>query len=299
MSWLRKSVDQAALEQSAAEEVQSAPAPTAVAVLERPPESNKPRATVDTSRMDADLIADYRKTCEEIGVDPRDIVVEEFRHFLAANDIPSFNLREVVSYMDDLTAKDNPTKLGWHWCPVRPKDAEVPMAWGKPSEVNYGLVRMGADRPERTPASDFYQSHNFYNGDDFGWSGGMIMAGLVGRTGTVHPSDPATAAEAMQAEIDGTFHRRAQIRAFWSSPSPAYTRTLPLHALKKIALIEREFKHRVVFLVTEYTTTPDIVINPDPFLMAVIPNSAVSHGKGRFIIDIWDEPGFGIERMLK
>ena len=50
---------------------------------------------------------------------------------------------------------------------------------------------------------------------------------------------------------------------------------------------------------TDYTVTPHVVVNPDPFLMAVIPNSAVAHGKGRFIIDIWDEPGFGLERMLK
>ncbi len=50
---------------------------------------------------------------------------------------------------------------------------------------------------------------------------------------------------------------------------------------------------------TEYTTQPHVVVNPDPFLMAVIPNSAVAHGKGRFIIDVWDEPGFGISRMVK
>jgi hypothetical protein len=42
-----------------------------------------------------------------------------------------------------------------------------------------------------------------------------------------------------------------------------------------------------------------MVIRPDPFLMAVIPNPELEHGKGRFVIDVWDEPGFGIGSMVK
>jgi len=38
---------------------------------------------------------------------------------------------------------------------------------------------------------------------------------------------------------------------------------------------------------------------PDPFLMAVVPNPNLARGIGRFVIDFWDEPGFGIEHMLK
>lgn len=270
-------------------------APAQVAVIEKPPERKTPLAAVDTNLMAAEQIAEYRATCEAIGVDPQDILVEEFRHFLATKDIPTFNLSAVVSYMDDLTTKDNPTGFGWHWCPVRPKDSAVAMAWGRPSLHDRGDFFPGNNRTEtKIPASDFYQSHQFHAvQDSFRWRGGMIVSG--------NSSDKhvPTMAEVMQAEIDGCFHRGAQIRAFWDSPSPAYTRTLPLHALKKIALIEREFAHKVVFLVTEYTTHAHITINPDPFLMAVIPNSAVSHGKGRFIIDVWDEPGFGIAQMLK
>lgn len=278
----------AAIEQRAAE----------VAVLDRPRVTGrKPLAAIDTGVMAAESIADYRATAEQIGLDAQDIAVEEFRHFLASKDIPSFNLREVVSYMDELVAKDNPTGLGWHWCPVRPKDSEAAMAWGQPSRYERG-VYMGAghsSKETKTAASDFYQSHNFRDTDSWGWSGGMVMMG----SGSGEKKHVPTTAEIMQAEIDGKFQRHASIKAFWNTPAPAYTRTLPLHALKKIATIEKEFAHRVTFLVTEYTTTPDIIISPDPFLMAVIPNSAVSHGKGRFIIDVWDEPGFGIERMLK
>jgi hypothetical protein len=33
--------------------------------------------------------------------------------------------------------------------------------------------------------------------------------------------------------------------------------------------------------------------------MAVIPNKAVAGGRGRFVIDFWDEPGFGIDKQVK
>ncbi len=77
----------------------------------------------------------------------------------------------------------------------------------------------------------------------------------------------------------------------------AYDRLVPVHALKKVALIEREFRGDVAFFVSDYATAPHV--KPDPFLMAVIPNPRVADGTGRFVIDIWDEPGFGIDRMIK
>lgn len=299
MSWLRNAVDKAVTAQTEAAEIQSPRTPADVAVLERvlPAGPRKPLAAVDTSLMAAEAIADYRATAEQIGLDPQDIIVEEFRHFLAANDMPTFNLNAVVSYMDELVAKDNPTGFGWHWCPVRPKDSEVAMTWGKPSQHERGgFIGFSRERqPEvKVPGSDFYQSHLFHQDrDSWAWQGGVIMT----TSDTKTPHVPSVA-EVMQADIEHGFRHRAAVRAFWESPSPAYTRTLPLHALKKIAAIERAFQHKVVFLVTEYTTRAQITINPDPFLMAVIPNTAVSHGKGRFIIDVWDEPGFGIKQML-
>ena len=90
---------------------------------------------------------------------------------------------------------------------------------------------------------------------------------------------------------------------------------MPLHALKKIALIENEFaKDKVRFLVSDYVLIPHEIIRsetviakpappprvyPDPFLMAVIPSRDVIYGVGCYIIDVWDEPGFGLEQRLK
>lgn len=237
----------------------------AAEILERrrpsAPAKLKPHLVADT--MSEDHIAEYRKVAKEIGLSAQDMMVEEFRIFLAKHDIPVFNLQEVVSYMDELSDRDNPTKLGWHWCPVREKDSEVTMTFGRPSEVNY-------NRLENVKASDFYESHRYKE-----W---IERQNFNARAGYIS----------------------AEKTDWRTMRSPAYTRTLPLHALKKIALVEREFKScQVVFLVTDFTTRPHTIVNPDPFLMAVIPNSAVPHGKGRFIIDVWDEPGFGIERMVR
>ena len=76
-----------------------------------------------------------------------------------------------------------------------------------------------------------------------------------------------------------------------------YDKVVPLHALKKIAVIEKEFKHAVSFMVSDYAPAP--AFKADPFLMVVINNANVDRGEGRFVIDVWDEPGFGIEMMLK
>lgn len=77
-----------------------------------------------------------------------------------------------------------------------------------------------------------------------------------------------------------------------------YNRTVPLHALRKVALIEKEFGDTVGIFVCDYALAPQIEY-PDPFLMAVVANLKVAQGEGRFCIDFWAEPGFGIEQMLK
>lgn len=76
-----------------------------------------------------------------------------------------------------------------------------------------------------------------------------------------------------------------------------YDKVVPLHALKKVAMIEREFKHSVAFMVSDYAPAPEF--KADPFLMVVINNSNLNAGDGRFVIDVWDEPGFGIDQMIK
>jgi hypothetical protein len=269
-------------------------------VIEKPRMPQAPKRLtphVDANVMAATALAEYREVAAAVGISAQDLLVEEFRVFLSEHDIPTFNLGEVVSYMDEIAAKDNPTGLGWHWCPVRAKDAEIPLTFGRASrEDRY------SDASQKTPASDFYESHRFeewHGRGQGGWSGGgsFSMMGSSSNMPTVHVESNL---RLMQAAHDETFQRPPQ-RADWRTmTTPAYTRTLPLHALKKIALVEKNFKAGpVVFLVTDYCMVPHIVVNPDPFLMAIIPNSAVAHGKGRFIIDVWDEPGFGIERMVK
>lgn len=81
------------------------------------------------------------------------------------------------------------------------------------------------------------------------------------------------------------------------SSSPVYDKQIPLHALRKVALIEKDYKGTVAFFVSDYATAP--MMNPDPFLMVIIPNPELHKDVGRFVIDVWDEPGFGIERMVK
>lgn len=260
--------------------------------MESAPKKLKPR--VDTNLLADAALAEYREVAKEIGISHQDLIVEEFRIFLARHDLPTFHHQEVVAYMDEIAAKDNPTGYGWHWCPVRQKDAEVPMAFGRPS---------GRDQrtDKRTSASDFYESHEFerwHVQGNSGWSSeGVVVYGSSSSKPTVNVESHL---RVMQAAHDEMFKRPPIPRDWRNEPCPAYARTLPLHALKKIALVEREFKSgRVVFLVTDYTTAPHVIVNPDPFLMAVIPNSAIGHGKGRFIIDVWDEPGFGLDKMLK
>lgn len=83
----------------------------------------------------------------------------------------------------------------------------------------------------------------------------------------------------------------------YSQQNEIYTQVVPLHALKKVAHIETNFPHQVAFMVSDYAPAP--AFRADPFLMAVIPNSGLRGGAGRYVIDVWDEPGFGIEHMLK
>jgi len=84
----------------------------------------------------------------------------------------------------------------------------------------------------------------------------------------------------------------------FESQVPKYNQVVPLHALKKVAEIEAEFtKHPIAFMVSDYAPAPEYPA--DPFLMAVIDNPNLASGHGRFVIDVWDEPNFGIEQMLK
>lgn len=77
-------------------------------------------------------------------------------------------------------------------------------------------------------------------------------------------------------------------------PIAPYDKPVPLEALRKVALIEREFGPGIAFMVSDYA-----VLRPDPFLMAVIVHPNNRLGVGRFVIDFWDEPGFGVATMVR
>lgn len=253
------------------------------AVMERPAVQAipKPIPAPATDVMEAAALAEYREVADTIGLSPSDLLIEEFKVFLTKNDIPSFSASEVVKYMDALTARDNPSKLGWHWCPVRAKDAAFEAKFGRPSVDDYS----GTGLPGAWP-------------------------GLAAQQGFSQEAFRQQAMQQMMNQlqnqlqnqgfgISGTPVRTPSSDYYDSRTAAPYARTIPLHALKKIALVEREFgKDKVAFLVTDYTTQPHVIINPDPFLMVMIPNPALAQGKGRFIIDVWDEPGFGIAQMV-
>jgi hypothetical protein len=94
----------------------------------------------------------------------------------------------------------------------------------------------------------------------------------------------------------GSFYsQRSAASDYYAAGTQVYARTVPLHALQLIAQIEHQFgAGRVAFMVSDYTVGPDRIVSPDPFLMAIIPNDKLAQGDGRFIIDAWDEPGFGV-----
>lgn len=277
MSWLRNSLDREITEKMDAEGVHFAN----VGVLERPAPmpTIAPKPAIDHYGLaDKDWLLRYRQTCNAIGRHDEGLLIEEFRHFLVEKDLPVFNLAEVVSYMDKVAAKENKSGYGWQWVPVRVEDSEVAMTFGTQSTYT-------SQSREKVPSSDYYTStgpahivaqvsyaNNFTSTSSFhgGYMGGSNMA----------------------QPMPITTHRQI-------NPPNVYRHTIPLHALDKIATIEAEFgKGKIVFLVSDYTHTAHLVINPDPFLMAVVPNSNIAHGKGRFVIDLWDEPGFGMAQRL-
>jgi hypothetical protein len=88
-----------------------------------------------------------------------------------------------------------------------------------------------------------------------------------------------------------SWSRAPQINPYWAplrslddsedEPVAVYDKDVPLHALQKVEILDREFGEGVLqFFVSDYQAT-----KPDPFLMVVA-------GNGRFVIDVWDEPGW-------
>lgn len=288
------------------------PEPIAEVVTRGPPAApvaqalGKPVPTMPDDVMDEVQMAEYAEVAASIGLESSELAIEAFRLFLTRHDIPVFSIPEVARYMDALTARDNPSKFGWHWCPVRARDKEPAMLFGTPAVHDQSglfgnvLLREGAGG-----------GGGGFGGVSAGLMGGaqqsmsaLAMGSLQqGRLMNELAQYNALSAAALgqSASYFGPTHRKPGSDYYSSTQVALYRRAIPLHALRKIALVEKEFAGpiRPVFLVTEYTTEAQVVIKPDPFLMAVIPNDLVAQGHGRFIIDVWDEPGFGIAQMVK
>ena len=198
----------------------------------------------------------YAAVAKEVGVEVPQIIVEDFLAILEKKQYPIYNRREVVSYMDAHAATGG-KGFGWEWKPIRHKDKALTkkLTFGKPSE------KVWTDE----------------KGEDIDDGSSLSLSVLMFRTNRApHRIIPAS-----------DYYNGEQ--------SKVYERTLPLHALQRIASIERDYQGPLCFLVSDYATEPHIL--PDPFLMALLPNVPVD--QGTFVIDVWDEPGFGIASMLK
>lgn len=203
-------------------------------------------------------MAEYAELAKLAGVKVPDLGIEAFKAFLEQHDIPVFALSEVVTYMDKRAAVESKERSGWEWRPLRQKDNRDGVAFG--TRATRAQDQFGRRTGEAvSPGSDFYAGPG--EGRSQGWNGESGM----------YKTPPS---------------------------SLPYNRHIPLHALRKVALIEKDYGGDVAFFVSDYALAPQIEY-PDPFLLAVVPNIDVKMGVGRFVIDFWDEPGFGLDAQLR
>lgn len=220
----------------------------------------KPIKAAVKSHMD-----EYAELAAMVGVKAPDLGIEAFKAFLEQHNITVFSLQAVISYMDKKAVEESKNQAGWEWRPLRDKDNRPKITFGTPgrrsSNHSFG---QGSTLAIDQRASDYYKGTE-----------STVMLG----------QDPST----------GQFVNRTV-----SSPgsSQPYDRHIPLHALRKVALIEKEYKGDAAFFVSDYALAPQIEY-PDPFLLVVVPNLDVNKGVGRLVIDFWDEPGFGLDKQLQ
>lgn len=246
--------------------------------LARPPvKSAKLQQRPADPKGDA-YLAEYAELAGAIGIMPPDLAIESFKAFMVEHDLPIYSLSEVIAYMDAKAAKESKDKCGWEWRPLREKDHFEGASFGRRAE------RTGNRQSEEiitVSASDYYL--------------GPVRV-FPRRQGSMMFMQ-GTTAEQMQsyAEQQEKMEKEGYLQPASSTP---YDHTIPLHAVRRVALIEKECAIKPKFFVCDYALAP-LVTYPDPFLMAVVPNKNLHKGEGRFVIDFWDEPGFGIDKMLK
>jgi len=227
----------------------------------RPPLASGQGDLAPVERENADLLAEYGKLSKSLGLaNPHidaDLRIERFKAFLRAKDWAVFALPTVIAYMDAKAKEEATAQSGWHWRPLRAKDHIPNVLFGNAAR---------AFQQHHLAASDHYF------GEHEDRSGGSQMQ-----------------------YFDGNGHIKNGSQTVPPS-GHVYDKLVPIHALRKVAAIEAEFREPVAFFVCDYAPAPHIE-HPDPFLMVVINNERLSKGAGRFVIDFWDEPGFGIEEQ--
>lgn len=237
---------------------------TDLVVRERPPLESGVSDLQPIARANEGPLTEYARLTKSLGISnphiDADLGVERFKAFLRTKDWAIFSLPTVIAYMDEKAKAESAAAAGWHWRPLRAKDDIQGADFGTQARA------WGHEITQRQPASDHYRGPH---------------------------------SERQMVSHNG--NREAGEVAVPASATP-YDKLVPLHALRKVATIEAEFKTPgnppVAFFVCDYAPAPHIE-HPDPFLMAVVDNARLKVGVGRFIIDFWDEPGFGLESQLK
>src|SRR5258706_15751955 len=131
-----------------------------VAVIEKPVEKPRPSALTE---IKTDL-KEYAELATIVGIAPTELTIEAFKAFLHEHDIPVFNLKEVIAYMDDKAKRESKNQAGWEWRPLREKDRRNiwfgRSAWrGSDRRGNQGHGSIV------TPASDLYSGNAQRNYD--------------------------------------------------------------------------------------------------------------------------------------
>lgn len=243
----------------------------------------------------AEMLDEYAELAQLVGVTPPDLGVESFKDFLRKKDWPVFPLDKVIAYMDKKALTESKDKAGWEWRPLREKDhiVNAELGWA-PVRNSNGYHTLSGD--VQKAASDYYSGPKEFEVPETvirtasatggGSNGGVAFNGTImvtAGTTTVHSWMERTG---------------RMTKSVGNGVQNLYDKTIPLHALRKVATIEKEFiSGKAHFFVCDYAVAPHIVY-PDPFLMVMIDNPALKNGTGRFVIDFWDEPGFGLEKML-
>lgn len=259
-----------------------------VAVVERPPLVSVKLEATPVRASNTDDLVEYIELAGAVGIAPPDLVIEEFKQFLVQEDIPTFSLAEVVSYMDEKAANESKDKCGWEWHPLREQDHRPGIVFGRQAERHATGVRLAAG--EMAAAQMMNMSLQQYQ-QNYRQAVNNMPAQLV---------NTIAASDWYRGPTTGISPTGMGATALNINPASAgiYDKTIPLHALRKVAKITRAFGAKVGLFVCDYALAPQIQY-PDPFLMAVVSNPRVGNGTGRFVIDFWDEPGFGLDRQLK